>query len=468
VDDLAVMLITYNRPVEIRQTIQGLLKWAYGVDLRTAHWHICDDGSPGDYVEEIKRDFPDLYWTSTITQREGWGANANAGLKALKEDFIFLCEDDYEAERRIYLGEGLKILSECTDIGLIRYGGIWMHLGPEYRVTDGDNYYKFSYKNAPLNLYSNQPHLCHRRFIDAYGFYPEGFSLAETELRYADSVKEQIKSKHIVSAALKRDKLSCFKHIGKTHQHTSDDLFVCKERHVDDFAVMVITYNRPEEIRKTINGLIKWARGVDIRSVHWHICDDGSPGDYIEDLKREYIQLNMTFTITQRAGWGANANTGLRFLREPFIFLCEDDYEATRPLNFKEGTDLLRELPELGIVRYDGVWDHELDLHLRSVMLDGERIPYLKVGFESPHLNIYSNHPHLRHKRFTETYGYYPEGRSLAETEISFSELVKERGPERNVGVAILQDGIEQHFTHLCKDKSWQHTAEDIYEAKET
>ena len=70
---------------------------------------------------------------------------------------------------------------------------------------------------------------------------------------------------------------------------------------------------------------------------------------------------------------------------------------------------------------------------------------------QSSHLNVYSNRPHLRHRRLHDKLGMYKEGLPLGHTETEYAHRVKD-----NIGiaeVAVLQNGIERAFDHIGKSR---------------
>jgi hypothetical protein len=216
--------------------------------------------------------------------------------------------------------------------------------------------------------------------------------------------------------------------------------------------VFIVTYDRPREIRLTIDALSANLRYPPDR-LRWHLADDGTPGAYLDDLKRDYSALNFSATVTERKGWGANVNKGMQHCWEEngsYIFLCEDDYVALKPLDLERGVMLLETTPTVGLVRYDGLSAHSLNLLLREADTPLGRFDFLSIEKSSPHLNIYSNRPHLKHRRFHEAYGQYPEGLSLSDTEVTFAHHVRDVvGPT----IAALGDGIERAFDHIGKSR---------------
>lgn len=210
--------------------------------------------------------------------------------------------------------------------------------------------------------------------------------------------------------------------------------------------VLLITYDRPREIRCTIDALRVHLHYSG--ALRWHIADDSSPADYIPQLVRDYPDLGLIATTTQRQGWGANVNRALQHPQmTDLIFLCEDDYVAKRDIDLDFGAALLMG-SDLGVVRYDGIAGHVgLNLWLKEYDTALGRLNCLKVDQRhSTHLNVYSNRPHLRHRRFHDTFGLYKENLPLGKTEEEYAHRILDKnGP----GIAILPDGIPTAFDHI-------------------
>lgn len=225
-----------------------------------------------------------------------------------------------------------------------------------------------------------------------------------------------------------------------------------------EITILIVTYDRPKEIRETIWALRRRLQYDGV--LRWHLADDGSPAGYLKELEREFrlVGLEFTSTITSRKGWGANVNAAWETIETDFVFLCEDDYVAQRRLNLTQGVALLLAEPAIGLVRYDGLAGHKLNLFLREARgTRASRLDYLIVSRESPHLNVYSNRPHLVHRRFREQMGPYIEGQSLGGTENDYAHRVKDQ--EQGLLVVTLDDGIRRAFKHIGKSR--QRSKED-------
>ena len=220
--------------------------------------------------------------------------------------------------------------------------------------------------------------------------------------------------------------------------------FICP-----DLGVQIVTYNRPDEIRRVIRALVKYLK-YDGKLV-WYIADDGSQGNYVLNIQRDFPKLNFRATVTKRLGWGANVNKCLQKIAEKYIFLCEDDYVALYPLDINKGIALLDSKANIGLVRYDGLAGHRLNLAIEEVKTPIGVIQYLDILKNSRGLNVYSNRPHLKSRKFHRGYGEYPMGKSLGETESAFAHRVKDilTGPR----LVALENGIVRAFDHVGKSR---------------
>lgn len=216
-----------------------------------------------------------------------------------------------------------------------------------------------------------------------------------------------------------------------------------------ELAIVIISFDRPIEIRQTIYALEHYLKYSGPQ--RWIIADDGSPEGQMRSLKIEFAHLHPLILATQRGGWGRNVNNALRWVRDhgiEYIFLCEDDYMAMTDIDLDSGAEILGRHPQYGLVRYDGLAGHDLLLHLTEVDIHRGRTPILEILLQSRHLNIYSNRPHLRHRRFTDHYGLYPEGLPLGATEESYAHCVRDRY-ENGPKIISLANGIVRAFNHI-------------------
>lgn len=238
--------------------------------------------------------------------------------------------------------------------------------------------------------------------------------------------------------------------------------------------ILICTYNRPDEIRATMEALIDNLAYPNVRVL---ISDDSTPGRYLSSLKRlkAFKHWPTTFVSTeQNAGWGANVNNGLKHVDTDYVFFLEDDYVLTTPLDLRVGVALMEAKADLlGMVRYRATAGEHMVLHQFEADITGlipdfhehhayvpGRVTYLQLDSGSPSLWLYSHGPHLKHKRFHVFYGAYPEGLKLGQTEESYAHRVKDGMKTHGApGIAILPGWVTMRWQHI--GTSYQGTEAD-------
>jgi glycosyltransferase involved in cell wall biosynthesis len=208
-----------------------------------------------------------------------------------------------------------------------------------------------------------------------------------------------------------------------------------------EVTIVVCTYDRPDEIRWVLRSLYKHLQ-YDFTKVHLHIADDGTEKGYISGILKycsqlvyyEHLRNEPTFTVTDRQGWGANVNKALQAVTTDYVYFTEDDYVLLRDLDLYACVAAMEEAKTLfGLMRF-GIAGHvhmiaellEVDIHAWRPYYQENGGGQGSSGMGTMQLwNItkhtefypYSNRPHLVHRRFHDTYGYYAEGLPLAQTE---------------------------------------------------
>ena len=243
-----------------------------------------------------------------------------------------------------------------------------------------------------------------------------------------------------------------------------------------ELTIVLCTYNRYDEIRLTVQALIERLIYPQDK-VRLLIADDHSPDSYTTRLRRlkDFRYWDTAFAVTEEnGGWGVNVNNALRHVATDYVFFIEDDYVLTQSLDLRLGVALLAEKHHLGMVRYRGtagdhIVFHQFECDIRKYIPDFResmglpgKLCYLHLDGGSPSLYMYSHGAHLKHRRFHDFYGMYPEGKKLGETEEGFAHIVKGKmrdDPANAPGLVILPEWIPIHFDHI--GQSYQHTEFD-------
>lgn len=245
--------------------------------------------------------------------------------------------------------------------------------------------------------------------------------------------------------------------------------------------IVLVTYDRPAEIRTTILALQEHLCYTGRLS--WHIADDGSSSPYLADLRRDFAHLRPTFSRTERQGWGANVNKAQLHVKTPYTFLIEDDYVLLRDLDLTACVSLMEMEQRIGMLRF-GIVGHGFLCQCHETDVSGlipdyrendanrgytgaGKVNWWEILFEQPRgpftFYRYSNRPHLKHRRFHEFYGPYPEGFSLGQTEHAVNHRIAERArmsPDKAPLIACPANFTMWHFDHIGQSR--QGTEEDV------
>lgn len=239
-----IVVITFMRRDVLAHTLAALFdNLGYDGDIS---WIIADDCTPEPDYHYFIRSLPWRDRTMRIEtppENGGWGVNANNALRKCEHDITFFIEDDYILTRPVDLSPYVALLLENTVVGLVRMDGIAGHLGLSCQTAETNvsaycpqwrqgiaypgklHYWLLDRKSTQFNMYSNRPHLKHRRFHEAYGEYHEGFKLGLTETKFAHIVKDKMRddADSVPAIAAPFDANCYFDHIGESFQLTEYD-----------------------------------------------------------------------------------------------------------------------------------------------------------------------------------------------------------------------------------------------------
>lgn len=215
-------------------------------------------------------------------------------------------------------------------------------------------------------------------------------------------------------------------------------------------AVLIITYNRVVVLEQTIQRLVEQLRYQG--SMQLFIADDGST-DGTQDMIAHLSEWWRPKLIqSDRMGLGANANAGLRaaFEYSPIVLQLQDDMQPTKPLLLDHHVQKLQDDPSAGFIRLWGVAGHKY-----KAELDGG---YWGISWDSPEHYIASDRPHIKHKRFHEAVGLYPEGRTTGDTEEAWCHQVRAVVNSGTVVPRVFVPLIdtEYNFEHVCYGQRWR------------
>lgn len=221
-----------------------------------------------------------------------------------------------------------------------------------------------------------------------------------------------------------------------------------------DLAICLVTYKRTPEALRTIIGVCNNLEYPQSKR-RWFINDDGSPVEHVRTILMmlEYYGETVGFVNTERfgdnnAGKGWNMTLGKAHEYSDYVLWLEDDWELRTKYYMEAQLSILHNYEDVGMVTFRG---SGIDCLLKNIKLDGQH--YLEF-FDGPY--IYSGNPHLRHARFTQFYGWFPENMNPSYLEWQYDGWIRQK--KRQGGPKILRPaGIDEWglFSHIGRERSF-------------
>lgn len=189
--DVAILIPTFNRAQTVKRTVELLfLNLRYAGRVRV---YVGCDGS--DDTEAALRPLQGV----TVMSRPsgGIGCNLNRLIRAARADgcqYFISLDDDHQLVSPLCLDRHVAKLRDDSTAA-------WIHLLMEakhdehfdsYRFTaslDKSHYWQIKWESDEHFIMSFRPHLFHQRFLDVFGYLPEGLTTGRTEWEYAAQVK---------------------------------------------------------------------------------------------------------------------------------------------------------------------------------------------------------------------------------------------------------------------------------------
>lgn len=185
---LAIVLLTYQRTEYALRTMR-----AAKANLRTARnvwWYVADDGSDDRHYRAVMKELEGCNVIGSHNFRRGYGGNANMAIAAVDStdaEVTLWLEDDWELTQPLELDPYINALERSSDFAMIRLGYLNLHMRG-FTIGLEDRLY-WALEHIPAidgsPVFTGHPSLRHKRYVQKYGYYPEGFSPGQTELEYA-------------------------------------------------------------------------------------------------------------------------------------------------------------------------------------------------------------------------------------------------------------------------------------------
>lgn len=213
-------------------------------------------------------------------------------------------------------------------------------------------------------------------------------------------------------------------------------------------AILIVTYNRRDVLLETLRRLHEH---LDYAGPHHLIiADDGSDDGTLEAVDHHYPAAMPV--VSQRVGMGANTNAGLRaaFAWSDYVLQLQDDMHVLHHFDLHPHVAKLRDDSTAGFVRLWGVGGHRYTATLDQA--------HWRIDWACEELYIPSDRPQLKHWRFHNHFGFYPEGLRTDQTEDAFCHQCKDRATPGAPAVLIPHGvDVERNFEHV----GWHDRARD-------
>lgn len=213
-----------------------------------------------------------------------------------------------------------------------------------------------------------------------------------------------------------------------------------------NLSIVIITYNRRDIVRETIHRIDKHLYYEGER--HWILADDGSDDGTIDMVMSEYPHVSVV--QSNRVGLGANSNAGLRaaFSKSDYVLQMQDDMHLLTTLDLHPHVGLMMNDDTCGYVRLWGIGGHRY-----TATLEGN---HWRVRWDSQELYVPSDRPHVKHRRFHDKFGFYPEGLPTAATEEAWCHQCKTLSADANLDVFVPQMDTERSWEHAGWHTRWR------------
>lgn len=187
----------------------------------------------------------------------------------------------------------------------------------------------------------------------------------------------------------------------------------------EPITIIFQTFKRTAYALETIAAARELLRYPDLR---WYVADDGSPQEHWYAVNRALHDCGAMVIDghSRRQGYGKNANDAwlAADVYADLTFWLEDDFALAQPLDLYVYAALLLERPDIGMVRLGYINPDYLG---PTIEHDGWRYHTLDRTPPDTSRYAFTGHPSLRHRRYREAYGLYPEGLTPGDTELGYA-----------------------------------------------
>lgn len=207
------------------------------------------------------------------------------------------------------------------------------------------------------------------------------------------------------------------------------------------------TPERTDYAVRTITSVRENLRYPDLR---WFVADDGSSDEHLAAVVGSIPAYNLAGVSSERNSYGGSCNRGIAKSRElgRLMFFLEDDWELYKPLDLWGYAATLMERDNVGMIRMG-----YLNEGVSGKTVGHRGILYWELKDDSPY--IFAGHPSLRHIRFHDHAGDYPEKLQPGETELGMAWRYKTSPDPRPSILWPCDLGQSSPFGHIGSVQSY-------------
>lgn len=191
---------------------------------------------------------------------------------------------------------------------------------------------------------------------------------------------------------------------------------------MDTLAVVLLTYNRLEYAKRTLESLLESARFVSQNhKVLWHVASDGDSQEYLDGLVKGTLfecvyPEDVSQSNSHRGGYGKNYNVAMQTVHPiaDWVLPLEDDWELMRGFCPDDIISDMREL-DIGCARLGYIGYTQ---ELRGRLVWGSKCGHwLMFDPASSEPHVFAGHPRIESREWSRNVGPWPEGKLPGETE---------------------------------------------------
>ncbi|KKK56164.1 hypothetical protein LCGC14_3067280 [marine sediment metagenome] len=169
---MAVCLLTYERTEYAVRTVRSVCT---NLKYPNLAWYVADDGSKGEHVfavhEELAKYGVKVF--GSHSEKLGPGPSWNKAIEQSLEqcDLVLWLEDDWELGEELDVTRYVRLLLDVPEVGMVRLG--YMAVGLDLHSVGHDGVHYLRVEKSQPYAYSGNPSIRHRRYFDAYDWYPK-------------------------------------------------------------------------------------------------------------------------------------------------------------------------------------------------------------------------------------------------------------------------------------------------------